>query len=145
LILAANSGITSSAIGIIMLLETEIKNGSLVKVFVEFLCKELNILPKQIVIAPYDSDDGTLGVCIDESEDEFIILVKETNRNIGQIFNTVAHEMIHVKQYMKENLGQLMYTCSEIPYMDRWWEQEAYSKSTILLEKFTDLLQQNKN
>ena len=123
-----------------MLLETAVSHPALVEKFAKFLCEELGIFPKRLTIAAYEIDEDTLGMCIDESEDEFLVLVKERDRDIGQIFNTIAHEMIHVKQYMKENLGWFMDNRSDIPYMERWWEKEAFSNSIPLVEKFAKTL-----
>jgi hypothetical protein len=75
-------------------------------------------------------------LCIDESEDEFIILVKEQSRDLQDMFITIAHEMIHVKQHMKENLGWFLDNYGDIPYRERWWEKEAFDKSVPLVVKF---------
>jgi hypothetical protein len=115
---------------------TFMKHDSLVEQFVNFICKELSINPLKLTIASYDKDDNLNGLCMDESDNEFIILVKETDRNIGEIFTTIAHEMIHVKQYMKENLGWFLDNRKDIPYMDRWWEKEAFKDAVPLVEKF---------
>jgi hypothetical protein len=115
---------------------TFMKHDSLVQQFVNFICKELSINPLKLTIASYDEDDNLNGLCMDESDSEFIILVKETDRNIGEIFTTIAHEMIHVKQYMKENLGWFLDNRKDIPYMDRWWEKEAFKDAVPLVEKF---------
>lgn len=119
-----------------MLLTTEITNASLVQKFVLWLCKELQIQPDSISIHGEDELDGVYGLCMDVSESEFVILVKTSKRNIGEIFTTIAHEMIHVKQYMKENLGHWMDNCQDIPYLQRWWEVEAFTESVPLVEKF---------
>jgi hypothetical protein len=109
----------------------------LVENFVRFACVELDIQPKSLVIAKYDVVDDTLGLCIDDTTEDYIILVHTADRDIGQIFVTIAHELIHVKQYMKENLGWFMDNQSQhIPYMERWWEQEAFKWSVPLVEKF---------
>lgn len=115
---------------------TQIKCNSLVENFVKFICEELNIQPLRLTIASYDEDDNLNGLCIDETDSEFIILIKETNRSIGEILVTIAHEMIHVKQYMKENLGWFLDNRKDIPYLDRWWEQEAFDYAVPLVEKF---------
>jgi len=49
--------------------------------------------------------------------------------------------MIHVKQYMKENLGWFVDNRSYIPYLERWWEKEAFSGAVPLVEKFIKTLQ----
>ena len=108
--------------------------------FVEFACKELDINPKIITLESMHQNvyfsEKTIGFCIDLEPGHFLIMVYEANRNITQICNTIAHEMIHVKQYLKENLGYLIDTCSNIPYHERWWEIEAFNNSGTLVEKF---------
>lgn len=120
--------------------ETLIANPNLVEKFTNFICSELDIRPTRITIAPYEDEAEILGLCLDESETEFILLIKENDRNIGEIFTTIAHEMIHVKQYMKENLGWFLDNRSNIPYLERWWEKEAFENAVPLVEKFTKTL-----
>lgn len=108
----------------------------LVKKFVEWLCDELQIRPRNLEVYAQDDLEGALGLCMDVSDDEFMILVKTEHRDIGDYFVTIAHEMIHVKQYLKENLGHWLDSCSDIPYMQRWWEVEAFGESGPLVEKF---------
>jgi len=122
------------------IIETSVKHSSLVEKLTRFLCEELDVKPKRLSIVSYDLDDDTLGLCIDESDDEFTVLVKERNRNIGEICTTIAHEMIHVKQHMKENLGWFLDNRKDIPYMERWWEKEAFSTAVPLVEKFAKTL-----
>jgi len=120
--------------------ETLIAHPNLVEKFTNFICSELDIRPTRITIAPYEDEAEILGLCLDESETEFILLIKENDRNIGEIFTTIAHEMIHVKQYMKENLGWFLDNRSNIPYLERWWEKEAFENAVPLVEKFTKTL-----
>ena len=121
-----------------MIIETAISNPYVVKSFVQFLCTELKINPKRITVAEWEELEGnTIGLCIDESEDEFIILVKEQSRNLQEILITISHEMIHVKQYIQNNLGWCLDNYGHIPYRERWWEKEAFAKSVLLVEKYT--------
>ena len=120
-----------------MLIETAISNSAVVKSFVRFLCNELKIKPTRIIVAELeDLKSDTIGLCIDESDDEFIILVKENTRALSDILVTIAHEMIHVKQYMLQNLGWCLDNYGHIPYKERWWEKEAFAKSVLLVEKY---------
>jgi hypothetical protein len=104
--------------------------------FIYFLCTELNVTPTKISVASYKVDDGILGMCIDEADDNFIILVNEKERSLTEVFVTIAHEMVHVKQYMKEKLGWFLDNRSHIPYHERWWEKEAFGLQYNLVEKF---------
>lgn len=118
---------------------------SVVETFVTFLCNKLSVFPRKITVAPYELDDGILGVCIDETKEDFILLVKQNERNLTEVFVTIAHEMVHVKQHIKENLGWFLDNHSHIPYHERWWELEANKKSVSLVEQFVDLLKRNTN
>ena len=125
------------------IINTEIGNPKLVEKFTDFLCRELGIMPLKVTIIPYEVDDGTLGLCIDESEDEFLLLVREKGRDIGCVFTTIAHEMIHVKQFLKDNLNHWIHTCWDTPYHERWWEVEAFADSVPLVEKFAKTLKKD--
>lgn len=118
-----------------MLLTTLTPNPTLTQKFVLWLCDELCIQPDAVSVYG-EPDMDVCGLCMDDSDTEFTILVKTGSRNVGEIFNTIAHEMIHVKQYMQQGLGQLLDNCSHIPYMQRWWEIEAFGQSGPLVEKF---------
>lgn len=106
------------------------------KKFVEFCCKDLNIRPGLLEIdgQPYLSDRQT-GACIDMDIGHYLILVKTANRNLTQIYTTIAHELVHVKQYMYDNLGHLL-DRHKPPYDDRWWEKEANLKADHLILSF---------
>jgi hypothetical protein len=67
------------------------------------------------------------------------------NRKIGseEILRTIAHEMVHVKQYCKRELNEEMnrwmnekVDTDEIPYHDRPWEIEAHQVGDNLYEEF---------
>lgn len=109
--------------------------------FVEFACKELNVTPKTVTVESMHHDvyysTGAWGSCIDLEADEFVIMVYESGRTITEICNTIAHEMIHVKQYLNENLSDWISVCRDIAYENRWWEIEAFNNSFSLVEKFT--------
>ena len=99
---------------------------SLAEDFVKYLCKEFSILPRKVSIEVYDLV-GNRGMCIDDNDGEFTILVKHNN-DLGQLFTTIAHEMIHVKQYMTQDLGRLLDESTDVDYGSRWWEEEAFGE-----------------
>lgn len=118
-------------------LRLDIANGVLK--FVQFMCDELDIAPAQIIVTSLGENKEALGMCIDLDPDRFLILVDDDRPQVN-VFNTISHEMIHVKQHIKEDLGSLLDTCKDIPYMDRWWEKEAYENSMSYIKKFADKL-----
>lgn len=104
--------------------------------FIEFLCKELSIHPRSLSIDSCDLE-GSTGMCFDEDDMSYTILVREKNRKIENVFITIAHEMVHVKQYILDELGKLLDESRDLPYDQRWWEIEAKNKSLSLVEKFS--------
>jgi hypothetical protein len=67
------------------------------------------------------------------------------HKKIGseEILRTIAHEMVHVKQYCRRELNEEMnrwmgekVDADEIPYHDRPWEIEAHETGDKLYEEF---------
>jgi len=109
---------------------------ALIDDFVYYICKHFGILPRRISIESAELV-GNRGMCFDDDVGEFTILVNRTD-DVGAIFATVAHEMIHVKQYMTQNLGQILDESTELPYDSRWWEEEAFNGAVPLVEAFAN-------
>lgn len=76
----------------------------------------------------------------------FIIIVNK-NLNKKTMLVTLAHEMVHVKQYARGELKDYLrddvvrwkkkiYRLSEVEYWSSPWEVEAYKKDKILYEAF---------
>jgi hypothetical protein len=70
------------------------------------------------------------GECYQNSDDDYMIVLKAQEE--GRMVHALAHEMVHVKQFLKDNLA--LHFCLDIPYMERWWEIEAYSKEKDLMK-----------
>lgn len=113
-----------------MKIKTHLANSYAVEEFVKYACEKLEIFPKEIEIDLLEVD-GVNGMCIDLEVDSFLILVKDHEDQL----ETLAHELVHVKQYMKQNLGSLLGTQE---YETSWWEQEARSLSKQIMEKFNE-------
>jgi len=110
--------------------------------FVKFICKEYSILPRKISVESSDLA-GSTGMCFDEDDGKYTILVRN-DRDLGSIFTTIAHEMIHVKQYMTQDLGRLLDENVDMPYEERWWEAEAFDNAVSLVEKFSKTININR-
>ena len=74
------------------------------------------------------------GSCHQNSQDEYCIFLKE--REFGHMLVTLAHELTHVKQYIKDNLAECYETVT--PYNDRWWEREAFEMESFLAQKMIE-------
>lgn len=110
--------------------------------FVTFCCKELDISPKYIYVEGWDTPlfNKANGLCYEVEHDyEYLIMVQTKDRNITEIYNTVAHELVHVKQFIKEDLVNHIEKEKPI-YSERWWEKDASKNSVELVKKYVDIL-----
>jgi len=110
--------------------------------FVKFCCKQLNISPPKIFVEGWDSPlfNKANGLCYEvEHNYEYLIMVYVTDRNITEIYNTIAHELIHVEQFLNKELNNHIKREKPI-YSERWWEKEASIKSLDLVKKYVDIL-----
>ena len=108
--------------------------------FVSWTAEKLKISPNELIIGRQDDLEGANGMFLDLADDVFMVLVKTTNRTLTDICVTIAHELIHVKQYLFQNLGKELDNCQDIPYMERWWEIEAFHFSKEFVKEYAECL-----
>lgn len=104
--------------------------------FTYYLC-----IPQDTIILIYciEEKDKANGMCFYEKAlNEFHIDVCE-NENITMMVETLAHEMVHVKQYLFDDLEKEY--DSSIPYLDRWWEIEAFEEQEKMVIAFVNHIQ----
>jgi hypothetical protein len=95
----------------------------------EFVCHKFNISPTIEINFKRMSNDPNYGYCCDLDDGEFEIDIKRTLR-LRDMLTTLAHELVHVKQYIK---GELTQTNEQnIPYWDRPSEIEAHGREVGL-------------
>lgn len=112
--------------------------------FVKFCCDEMRVYPDYITIEGWDEPlkNGATGLCYQVNyQEEFLIQVFKGTRNLTEVYDTVAHEMIHVKQFMTtQDLEAQLSSIHKPIYEERWWEKEASKKSFGLVKKYVDML-----
>jgi Zn-dependent peptidase ImmA (M78 family) len=106
---------------------------------VQLFCAALSIDVPSIHIFT-DETIRPNGACYRADENEFMIVLKE--RDEGQMMLTLAHEMVHVKQYLLDDLSNKF--DDSIPYMERWWEQEAFEKEVVLTKMLIQAITEKK-
>ena len=75
--------------------------------------------------------------CLEGDDDrEYEIRVKR-GLDYEDLITAIFHEFVHVKQDVLKEFP--MFTPSEIPYMDRPWEIEAYAEQEKMWKKFTSV------
>lgn len=78
--------------------------------------------------------DATHGYCLQADEREYEIEVNRSLR-LRDLLITVAHEMVHVKQYVKH---EFLPNESDIEYWDRPTEIEAHGRETGLFIRWAE-------
>lgn len=111
-------------------------NKKFVSDVIKFFCDALGIKVPNLHVFT-DETIEINGACYCNSKDDFMIVLKE--RDQGHMMVTLAHELVHVKQYILDNL--LERWDSSIPYMERWWEQEAFQKSEDLTKSLIEAVE----
>ena len=116
---------------------------SLTENFINFCCDDLGVYPDLITVEGWDEKfpSGATGLCYEvDFKEEYIIMVSKEGRNTTEIYDTIAHEMIHVKQFMINNLSKNLCQASRPHYTERWWEIEAKENSFDMVKKYVDIL-----
>ena len=90
---------------------------------IHFFCDALGIEPPNLHVFT-DETIVPNGACYQNADDEYMIVLNEHGNE--PMMTTLAHELTHVKQYLLDDLAGCFDT--SIPYMNRWWEKEAYIK-----------------
>jgi hypothetical protein len=111
-----------------------------IKFAVNLFCGVLEISVPNLLIY-MDETIRPNGACYRNSPDEFMILLKD-GRSDAETMITLAHELVHVKQYLLDGLSEQW--DASIPYMERWWEQEAYEKEVELTKLLIAAIEQKK-
>lgn len=128
---------------------------ALIEALVKFYAKELkleNSSYKLIVstIPNLVKNDSMRGMVF-LSEENSLMMGIDSRLDISVMFATVAHEMVHVKQYAKGQLKLYSKRNSHVGYtwlgkriksdpFNSPWEIEAYSKEVILANKVTQMM-----
>lgn len=123
--------------------------------FVDYCAKELMPRQRRKILVYIDFEEnlfdteGILGDCDFDSSmqppDWYDIRVDRSLSN-DDLLLTLAHELVHIKQYARRELKQLMrspyyrfrkeYFHNSTPYAERPWEIEAYELESELVENF---------
>lgn len=110
--------------------------------FINFCCEELDIKPEILTVdgweTPFPKNQKATGLCYEVNNGEYWIMTQTKNRNLTEVYITIAHEMVHVKQFIKQGLSDKY--SDKRPHHDRWWEREANAKSVELVKKYVDIL-----
>ena len=91
-----------------------------------------------------ECDGGAYGLCWGERDEVKIHLSRENQGvkiPLEEMMQTLAHELVHAKQFIKGDLSPMMRNYKNIyhaktPHSRQPWELEAYRKEKRLLQTF---------
>lgn len=96
------------------------------------------------LISKLSEKEGVLGDCMDEDDREYTVRI-DSSLDRETFIKTLCHELVHVKQYAKNELRQITFKThkwhrktlvGDLEYHERPWEIEAFSMEDELAEKF---------
>jgi hypothetical protein len=101
----------------------------------EFVCQKFSINPTVEINFRRMSNDENYGYCTELDDNEYEVDIKRT-LNLRTMLSTLAHEMVHVKQY---ELGELTQTNEAgIDYWDKPSEIEATGREPGLFIRWAE-------
>ena len=101
----------------------------------EFVCQKFNISPSIEINFRRMSKDANYGYCCNLDDGEYEIDIKRTLR-LRDMLTTLAHELVHVKQYENDELDHKAE--EDIEYWDRPSEIEAHGRETGLFIRWCE-------
>jgi hypothetical protein len=134
------------------------KEQEYIKDLTEFVCEKFftskmreNLDINVVFHRNYEKKEGVLGDCVWEDchyrGREFTVNV-DRNPNFALLLNTLAHELVHVKQHAKGELYELQrrknytrfkgktYSTKRLDYWDYPWEIEAHGMAIGLINQW---------
>ena len=115
----------------------------------EFAINVINdLLPRSFkrdisVFVHFTKNIEEMGLCHVEEKDVIGVQIN-TNQSAGEIAQTLAHELVHVKQFIRKELNADMDRWKRdripedvmIPYRSQPWEIEAFEKEVWLTKAY---------
>jgi hypothetical protein len=116
---------------------------SVVEFCIKMLMPRMKSLDIEVVLKDLKGD--AYGYCLSETTREFEIEI-DRKLPLRKLLTTVAHEMVHVKQYARRELhgadGQVWlgkhYNTKKVSYWDQPWEIEAHGRETGLFVRWAE-------
>ena len=109
-----------------------------------YVCKKFNVNPTVEINFRRMSKDENYGYCCELEDSEYEVDIKRT-LNMRTMLMTLAHEMVHVKQYARRELHPVndtwcgkTYNPKKTSYWDLPWEIEAHGREVGLFVRWAE-------
>ena len=117
-----------------------------VRSMVEFCSKTLMPRIHTLDIAiKLTSPKGAMGYCLELDDNRTFEIEIDRNMRLRRLLETVAHEMVHVKQYARRELHPVhntwcgkTYNPKKVSYWDLPWEIEAHGREVGLFIRWAE-------
>ena len=88
---------------------------------------------------------GAMGYCLETDNDRTFEIELDKTQSMRNLLETLAHEMVHVKQYARRELNPRVdcwmgktYNPKKVSYWDLPWEIEAHGRETGLFVRYCE-------
>ena len=112
---------------------------------VEFCVKTLMPRMNLDITVKLCKPTGAMGYCLEEDNNRTFELEIDKTQSLRALLETVAHEMVHVKQYARRELNPnkevwmgKTYNPKNVNYWDLPWEIEAHGREVGLFVRYCE-------
>lgn len=138
--------------------EASRRNKKFIEALMPSMFKQLKLenSKRVLLIRVADECGNDQGITMDLGENLGIVVVIKPRKNLKDVGLTLAHEMVHVKQYATGELRDYVKSTSlnrwqgkiiddsKISYWDRPWEIEAFGREFGLYARFKESMYETK-
>jgi hypothetical protein len=117
-----------------------------VRSMIKFCCKTL--MPRMHTLditVKLTSPKGAMGYCLELDNNRTFEIEVDRNMRLRKLLETIAHEMVHVKQYARRELHPVhdtwcgkTYNPKKVSYWDLPWEIEAHGREVGLFVRWAE-------
>ena len=103
---------------------------------ISFFSDKLRLPDSVLIDFTYSNKMNVKGLCWRDERQHFYIRLR-TKQTKRDLLDTIAHEMVHIKQYLKNEIDDSLNTWKGQVRKDEPWEEEAEDLAICLVNQFT--------
>ena len=103
---------------------------------ISFFSDKLRLPDGILIDFTYSNKMNVKGLCWRDERQHFYIRLR-TKQTKRDLLDTIAHEMVHIKQYLKNEIDDSLNTWKGQVRKDEPWEEEAEDLAIYLVNQFT--------
>jgi len=103
---------------------------------ISFFSDKLRLPDSVLIDFTYSNKMNVKGLCWRNERYHFCIKL-QTKQTKRDLLDTIAHEMVHIKQYLKNEIDDSLNTWKGQVRKDEPWEEEAEDLAICLVNQFT--------